>query len=637
MSIKLLIISFFWLSVTLFAIECKAQHLENTEFWIFEDTLKNKSFTQIQSDSIAFKRLSNTSIVYNITNSAIWVKFNISNSKLGQNSQFLELSAPTIHYVDFYSPDDASNYRLRSTGFLRGYNSRGILSDHFIFPIKPDSNWYYLRLESGHFLNTDIRISTLDKISSDTSRRHLVYGSYAGILLVIVLIVVAVVAQGKQYHFLFYVSFILFGSTITLLESGIYFESLWPNKPIFNYLFPIYTFGVSISILFFLRYAFKANQLASSLYYFNFWFLTIMPLFPVVYFLYTNHYSLALLVVQVSSMLIAFLVLLMTFICFVKSKVFKPYYRLIIIGQFLMVSSIAIYLAAQNQWIDLGFFRDFTIMVGGICEAVCFTIAIFTYQNSLIKKYHTLLKKQNATLQTEVDLRTRELEFINRDLLNAMQEKDNLLNIVVHDLRSPLNQTKALGSLLLRHNNDESEKREMLTRIEEASNHGIKLIDELSTISKLENQNDHVVMSQVSLSELCLPLLKNFELIASLKHIQLDVKISLTATIFTYQPHFIRILENLLSNAIKFSPAHSVVCFTAADHVISVKDHGPGFSEEDLKNAFGKFKKLSARPTAGESSTGLGLYIVKLLADKLKLTVEIQSKVGEGSIIMLKF
>ncbi len=634
---KLLLVTFFWLSGTLFPIECKAQKLRDAEFWVFEDTLKNKSFSDIQNSNTKFKKLNNNSIVYNITNSAIWIKFKISEINSITESHFLELSSPTIHYVDFYSPNGSAAYQRLSTGFLRDFYSRGILSDHYTFPVALDSNWYYLRLESGHFLNTDLRITSLSEISSDANRRHLIYGLYGGILLVIVLIVVAVVVQGRQYHFLFYVGFIFFGSTITLLESGIYFQNIWPGAPIFNYIFPLYTFGVSFSILAFLRYAFKANQLASSLYYFNFWALTVMPIFPVAYFLYADHYSLALLVVQISSMLISFLVLIMTFICFVKSKVFKPYYRLIIIGQFLMVSSIAIYLAAQNQWIELGFIRDFMIMLGGIGEAVCFTMAIFTYQNSLIRKYHVLLKKQNAALQTKVDLRTKELEFKNRDLITAMREKDNLLSIVVHDLKSPLNQTKALGSLLLHHAKDKNETIELLTRIEEASNHGIKLIDELSTISKLENHEEELPMRNLPLSELCLPLLKNFELVASQKNIQLDVKISLTATIFTYQPYFIRILENLLSNAIKFSPMYSVISFTASDKMVCIKDQGPGFSEEDIKNVFGKFKKLSARPTAGESSTGLGLYIVKLLADKLKLGIHIESKLGEGSTITLNF
>jgi signal transduction histidine kinase len=637
LSSRLLIIIFSWLLLALLAIESKAQRHGNGEFWLFEDTLKNKSLNEIQYDSIPFKRLANNSIVYNITNSAIWIKFRLSEVNSVLESQFLELSTPTIHYVDFYAPNDSSGYQRICTGFLRSYYSRGILSDHFTFPVASDSNWYYLRLESGHFLNTDLHIATLSDLSTNANKRHLINGLYGGILLVIVLIVVAVVVQSKQYHFLFYVCFIFFGSTITLLESGFYFQNIWPKTPIFNYIFPLYTFGVSFSILAFLRYAFKANQFASSLYYFNFWALTVTPIFPVVYFLFVNQYSFALLVVQVSSMLIAFLVLLMTVICFVKSKIFKPYYRLIIIGQFLMVSSFAIYLSAQNQWIDLGFIRDFTIMFGGISEAVCFTMAIFTYQSSLIKNYHVLLRKQNATLKTEVDLRTKELEIKNSDLVTAMQEKDNLLNIVVHDLKSPLNQTKALSSLLQQSPTDKKMMNEVFKRIEQASDNGIKLIEELITISTLEQKGEVLEIEKVHLANLLQPVFQNFRLIAEKKNVQLEASINEQIEILSYPAYLIRIIENLLSNAIKFSPSGSKIELVVADTGILIRDNGPGFSKEDLEKVFRKFQRLSARPTDGESSTGLGLYIVKLLADKLNIKIDLTSEAGKGSSFSLKF
>ncbi|GCC53457.1 hypothetical protein SanaruYs_37010 [Chryseotalea sanaruensis] len=302
-----------------------------------------------------------------------------------------------------------------------------------------------------------------------------------------------------------------------------------------------------------------------------------------------------------------------------------------------MVSGIGIYLAAQNQWIELGFIRDFIIMLGGIAEAVCFTMAIFTYQNSIIKKYQGLLRKQNSELQTSVDLRTKELEYKNRDLVLAMQEKDSLLNIVVHDLKSPLNQTKALGKLLLHHTTDQNTMIEMLKRIEQASDHGIRLIDELSTISNLEQNNDTLKLEKIDLSNLMVPLLNNMELIAMQKSIKIDTEIKNNIHMQTYPNYLTRIIENLLSNAIKFSPVGSNISFLINDSCINIRDYGPGFSNEDLNKAFGKFQRLSARPTAGESSTGLGLYIVKLLADKLNLKIQLRSEPGQGATFTLWF
>lgn len=70
---------------------------------------------------------------------------------------------------------------------------------------------------------------------------------------------------------------------------------------------------------------------------------------------------------------------------------------------------------------------------------------------------------------------------------------------------------------------------------------------------------------------------------------------------------------------------------------ISIKDQGQGFSERDKLQLFQKFKKLSARPTAGESSNGLGLAIVKTLVDRMKGSIELVSDQGKGSHFILKF
>ena len=65
-------------------------------------------------------------------------------------------------------------------------------------------------------------------------------------------------------------------------------------------------------------------------------------------------------------------------------------------------------------------------------------------------------------------------------------------------------------------------------------------------------------------------------------------------------------------------------------HII-VKDEGPGISPEDQKKMFKKFQKLTARPTDGESSTGLGLSIIKVLVEKLKGYIEVETALGKGT------
>jgi K+-sensing histidine kinase KdpD len=70
--------------------------------------------------------------------------------------------------------------------------------------------------------------------------------------------------------------------------------------------------------------------------------------------------------------------------------------------------------------------------------------------------------------------------------------------------------------------------------------------------------------------------------------------------------------------------------------VVAVRDHGPGLSDEDQKKMFGKFTRLTARPTGGETSTGLGLSIVKKLAEAMSGTVRCHSLLGNGATFSLR-
>ncbi|MCS7212383.1 MAG: sensor histidine kinase [Chloroherpetonaceae bacterium] len=84
------------------------------------------------------------------------------------------------------------------------------------------------------------------------------------------------------------------------------------------------------------------------------------------------------------------------------------------------------------------------------------------------------------------------------------------------------------------------------------------------------------------------------------------------------------VIDNLISNAIKYSPVNTTIWVTIEEQrennriqaVLAVRDEGQGLTEADVKNAFGKFQRLSAQPTGNESSSGLGLFIVKEIVER---------------------
>jgi len=102
-------------------------------------------------------------------------------------------------------------------------------------------------------------------------------------------------------------------------------------------------------------------------------------------------------------------------------------------------------------------------------------------------------------------------------------------------------------------------------------------------------------------------------------------------------------VQNIISNAIKFSQPNKKIYITIRNseepqHIdISIKDEGPGFTENDKKKLFQKFAKLSARPTGGEHSSGLGLSIVKKLVEMMNGKIRVESEHGKGAEFILTF
>jgi len=101
----------------------------------------------------------------------------------------------------------------------------------------------------------------------------------------------------------------------------------------------------------------------------------------------------------------------------------------------------------------------------------------------------------------------------------------------------------------------------------------------------------------------------------------------------------VQVLENLVSNAIKYSPpGRSIFMRLKRDTGtvrIEVQDEGPGLSAEDQKKLFGKFARLSAKPTGGEHATGLGLSIVKRMVEAMNGKVWCESEPGRGATFIV--
>jgi signal transduction histidine kinase len=226
------------------------------------------------------------------------------------------------------------------------------------------------------------------------------------------------------------------------------------------------------------------------------------------------------------------------------------------------------------------------------------------------------------------------IERTNKQLEESVKEKNNLMNVVAHDLKSPLNKVKGLLELVKLDGELNDHQKDYIDKINNVADQGRRLIADL--LAANGEQTNNLNYSTVDLTLLLENLQREYETQLTEKQIKLHVSTAGDQLkVESVNDHVQRIMDNLLSNAIKFSPKGKnifVDCEVQQGSLLfSVQDEGPGFTEEDKKNLFKKFKRLSAQPTAGEASTGLGLTIVKQLCDQLQASIELISEPGQGA------
>lgn len=244
-------------------------------------------------------------------------------------------------------------------------------------------------------------------------------------------------------------------------------------------------------------------------------------------------------------------------------------------------------------------------------------------------------KDQIELQQTAISIKNEQLTNRNRQLISINEDKNNLVNILAHDMRSPLGQIIGLsGAISNQIENLDSHHKEMLEQIAKSSDRLNQMINKMLDENALEEH--HVMQERVYVTQLLEDVVKRYLPLAADKKIQIKLSACDDQYILTTDHLLLlQVLENLVSNAVKFSPKGTVVSVEAqctdSYAAFSVKDEGPGFTEDDKQLMFGRFQKLSAKPTGGESSTGLGLSIVKRYVGQLNGELELLSSKGEGA------
>lgn len=225
----------------------------------------------------------------------------------------------------------------------------------------------------------------------------------------------------------------------------------------------------------------------------------------------------------------------------------------------------------------------------------------------------------------------------NAALVEANEVRVHLLGIASHDLKTPL--SNIIGVIGMYEQDPRiSEAAQYIKGLAERM---LMLVKDLLDTAALHSGKLELHPSHVDLHALMENILSEYRPFAAQKQQTITYGNKLAEPTVLADRMLLKLaIENLLGNAVKYSAPGKTIHVSLEPNRsavrISVKDEGPGLSEEDKPKLFGYFQKLSPQPTGGEVSTGMGLYIVKQIMELHNGSAGVESELGKGSAFFLE-
>lgn len=207
----------------------------------------------------------------------------------------------------------------------------------------------------------------------------------------------------------------------------------------------------------------------------------------------------------------------------------------------------------------------------------------------------------------------------------TLEAYDDRLSQMAHDLKNPMTSISLQAELLGRMPDTPDRVKQIASKIHQQSKNVISSINNMLVSARSEHGATKLMKTKIVLCTIFERLADNFEASLKNKNQTLILPQNDLTEVFADEEKLIDILDNLIGNAIKYSKHNTeiVVASTIENGKvkIAITDQGLGLSEHDMPRLFLKFAKLSAKPTGGERSSGLGLFIVKMLVELHKGSV----------------
>lgn len=273
----------------------------------------------------------------------------------------------------------------------------------------------------------------------------------------------------------------------------------------------------------------------------------------------------------------------------------------------------------------------FVSVLPGLLLIILVISAVFeSVQTNALKN----LQHQNKQLENQKETIAEQ----SKKLEKLIDDKDHIIRILAHDLKNPLANITTISNILKEEREIDQQKK-FIAMIEKVSSQAQGLVNNVLDMATMEDGALRLKPEMLTVKEAAAEAVNSLSEQARQK----DIEITLSgdnASVYVDRMYLQLIFENLISNALKFSQKSQKITIEiiAENSCVKIKvmDDGPGIKPEEENLLFEKFAKLSARPTGEESSSGLGLSLVKRYTEQIGGKVWYDREASKGATFVVE-
>lgn len=260
-----------------------------------------------------------------------------------------------------------------------------------------------------------------------------------------------------------------------------------------------------------------------------------------------------------------------------------------------------------------------------------------------------LLTLTDVTSEVQQSMIQRDkLQKAYHDIQRASDAKNLFMHNMSHDIRTPLNAIVGYTTVASDHVQDSDAMRDYLSKIYSSSQNLIHIVNEILDYGSLENGEFHLSQTTLTMRTLINQVYETAKPMLADKQINLRIEMNPEDNIplLMDSNHMERVLANLISNSIKFSEPGSEILLAISDelpvnnkkkYTFTIQDNGIGISESFIDKIFNPYERERTSTESRKDGVGIGLAIVKHIVDALHGTINVKSKVGQGTTVTLSF